>query len=505
MTEQVVYEIGLRDKMSGGVQSATGHVNALEKSIGSVNGLLAGIGVGLAAFKLAEFAHSANEEWDKMEFAMSQVQAGLKSTEGAAGLTFEELKKGAEDLSHNLKFTQAEVLSMQSILLTFPSIAKDNFKEAEIAVLNLSTRMGTDAKSAALQLGKALQSPEHGLAALRKAGINVDELKEKFKTVTDLVERQKLIIHEFAVEFGDSAAAAAEADKSFRLDKTMEENRVALGEFLDQIKEEMMPALIAVANAFKNLIVWVKEHWETIKNLTIALGTAWAAYKLLSGAKIIMTSITAVTAAATTGVEVFTIAITAALGPIGILAGAIGALVFIYKELGDQMDRAEKNTNKALDDSAMADVKFEVQAIKLNLTKYGVTDAKAFRRATEIEIENLQKKLQDGVASNKSKGDLEHINDRLRAAWTLNDDAKNGLVKQPKKTDPTPVKDEKTKVEKTKAVGSKSVTINVTIQKLGETIINTTNIKEGAKQLHDHVVAALTGAVNDFQVVAQHS
>ena len=64
---------------------------------------------------------------------------------------------------------------------------------------------------------------------------------------------------------------------------------------------------------------------------------------------------------------------------------------------------------------------------------------------------------------------------------------------------------EKIAEPKTKATGSKSVTINVSIKDLiGTQNINTTNIKEGGAKIRDMIVQVLTGAVNDFQVVAEH-
>jgi|SRR6185437_4404435 len=60
------------------------------------------------------------------------------------------------------------------------------------------------------------------------------------------------------------------------------------------------------------------------------------------------------------------------------------------------------------------------------------------------------------------------------------------------------------KEAKTKATGAKVTTINVTIQKLGETHLNVTNIKEGMAKIREAVVATLTSAVDDFQIVASH-
>ena len=57
---------------------------------------------------------------------------------------------------------------------------------------------------------------------------------------------------------------------------------------------------------------------------------------------------------------------------------------------------------------------------------------------------------------------------------------------------------------RTQATGSKAVTINVTIGDLiKQFTIHTTNMKEGAMKAKEQVAAALMGAVNDFQIVAE--
>lgn len=516
MVEQVIYELGLRDRsLSTGIQEADGHVKSLEKSIGSVKGLLVGIGVGLAAFKLGEFVHEANDEWGKMEFAMSQVEAGIKSTGGAAGLTFEELKKGAEDASHNIKFTQSAILDMQSVLLTFPAVTKETFGSASEIIEDMSTRLGTDLKSSAIQVGKALQDPIKGITALRRVGVNFNEQQtETIKHLAEtnqLAKAQALILAELQTEFGGSAAAAAEADKGFRLDKTMEENKVILGEFIDQIKEELMPALVSIANGFRNIIVWVKEHWTGIKNLTIALGAAFVAYKAMTIVPALFLAIENAAVAAAVGTSGFGAAMTAALGPVGLLAAAVGSLVLIYESWRDEQEQALARAEQ-FESSIKTQEASNLDRMVGIYEKQGLAKEKAIARAKELTLQNIDNATKETIAlSNAAAARGENIDNYKENLATL---AKQQYAVQdytgPKslikgkdgKPAATPVTPKETK---TKAVGSKSVTINVTIQKLGETIINTTNIKEGAKQLHDHVVVALTGAVNDFQVVAQNS
>jgi hypothetical protein len=59
-------------------------------------------------------------------------------------------------------------------------------------------------------------------------------------------------------------------------------------------------------------------------------------------------------------------------------------------------------------------------------------------------------------------------------------------------------------VSRSQATGSKAITINVSIKDLiGVNNMNITNVKDSMNKLQDMVVGALTGAVNDFQLIVE--
>lgn len=510
MTEQVIYELGLRDKMSSGIAGATSSVRTLESTLGGVKSLLGGIGIGLAAFKGFEFLQQSNEMWEKMEFSMSQVEAALKSTQGAAGLTFEELKKGAEDTAHSLKFTQAEIMGMQSLLLTFPSVTKETFGQASTIIEDMSTRLGQDLKSSTIQLGKALQDPERGITALRRVGVNFNDEQTKMiknlAATNHIAEAQAMILRELTLEFGGSAAAAADADKSFRLDKTMEENKVILGEMIDKIKADLMPVLISVANGFKNVIGWVKEHGEGLKKIIVSLGLAFIAYKAMVVIPAIFLAIENAAVAAAMGTGGFGAAMTAALGPIGLMAVAIGGLAAVFMTLAGNIEDARKKRNEFIDQGRDQ----ELDYIKTLKDVHGKDNA-GFNSAIEKEKAQLRSERDDLNAKANLTTDVDRLTELNMAVNDKNsrlnviDQYQQGLIKTPdaKKAGAVPGTGAVTPDAKTKATGSKAVTINVTIKDLiGTQNINTTNLRESAGKIKDVVVAALTGAVNDFQVVA---
>ena len=73
-----------------------------------------------------------------------------------------------------------------------------------------------------------------------------------------------------------------------------------------------------------------------------------------------------------------------------------------------------------------------------------------------------------------------------------------GLATAGTNGNPTPSK------SKSVAEGTKVTTINVSIKDLiGEYNLNVTNVREGSEKVKQMVVDALTGAVNDFQLIVQ--
>ena len=113
---------------------------------------------------VAGFLGKSVQLFDKQAQAIAQVNAGLKSTGGAAGFTSDELQKMAGGLQKISSFGDEDILkNVTAQLLTFTNVANEQFPKAQQAILDLSARLGTDLKSSALQVGKALNDPIKGI------------------------------------------------------------------------------------------------------------------------------------------------------------------------------------------------------------------------------------------------------------------------------------------------------------------------------------------------------
>lgn len=146
------------------------------------------------------------------ENALAQVEARLRSTGGAAGVTIDALTEVASALQAVSTYADDAILEAQALLLTFTNIRGERFHEATRAVLDLAAALGTDLKTAVLQVGKALNEPSQALSALQRSGTQFSAEQERvIKALAEsgrLAEAQGLILAELNRQYGGAAEAA---------------------------------------------------------------------------------------------------------------------------------------------------------------------------------------------------------------------------------------------------------------------------------------------------------
>ena len=187
------------------------------------------------------------------ERAEAQLDAVLKSTAHAAGLTADELKTMATRMQNVSTFGDEAIITSQSLLLTFTKIGKDVFPQAQQTILDMATAMGTDLKGATVQLGKALNDPIKGVSALSEVGVSFSEDQKKMiKSLVqtgDLLGAQKIILAELSVEFGGSAAAAA---KTYSGQLTIMTNK--FGDLQEKLGAKLVPELTLIIRFLNDAI-----------------------------------------------------------------------------------------------------------------------------------------------------------------------------------------------------------------------------------------------------------
>ena len=195
----------LRGKLGDTEKGARAFDGALSMVGGELKALAAGFGVVAVMGKIAT-------ETSEAEFAQAQLAAALRSTANVAGQTQEALNEHAAALAEVSVFDDDVISGAQALLLTFTQIRGPIFQDATQAILNVAQAMGTDLRSATIQVGKALNDPILGVTALSRAGIQfTDAQKDMIKQLVEsnrLLDAQKIILAELETQFGSSAEAA---------------------------------------------------------------------------------------------------------------------------------------------------------------------------------------------------------------------------------------------------------------------------------------------------------
>lgn len=201
---------------------------------------------GAAAAVFAKGAIDAAVESQKITKVTEQI---IKSTQGAAKISAEEVSKLATALSNKTGIDDEAIQSAQNLILTFKNVrnevgkGNDIFNRASALALDLSTVMGNDASGAAMQLAKALDNPTKGVNALARSGVSFTaQQKEQIKTLVEsgkTLEAQKIILKEVESQVGGTAAAqATAADRA----------KVAFGNLQEQIGNYLLPVVEKVSN-----------------------------------------------------------------------------------------------------------------------------------------------------------------------------------------------------------------------------------------------------------------
>jgi len=304
----------LAPTMGVSAEAAAGLSTSLVAMAAPIAAIIAVVGVATIAItgmsKAFAFAMEEAESAQKVE---TQLEAQIKATGGAAGLTAEQIKEMASQMSQLTGVTDDQIIASANVLLRFTEIGKDVFPQAQQAALDLSAAMGTDLSSASLMLGKALQDPEQGLTALRRAGIMFDD--SMIQAMQRMVESgnqaraQGMILAEVSNLVGGSAQAmggtvAGESAKIKNLLSEMAEDfgkaflplkgdlLVIVREFLTAISGSLQPAMALLRNELKTLQIALRdpETKAALKEL-IAAFAAWIGAGAVNDVKMIATAV----------------------------------------------------------------------------------------------------------------------------------------------------------------------------------------------------------------------
>lgn len=221
-----------------------------------------------------------------------KLEAVIKSTGSAAGLTAKEIQDYASQLQKVTNFGDETTISAAAMLATFKQIKGETFTETLAIAQDMATVLGTDMKSAVIQIGKALNDPATQMSALSRSGITfTQQQKDTVRLLQeqgDLLGAQKIILKELQSEFGGAAQAAADplTQAMNAVGDISETLGFMIGDFvtaatgaadfaagIEHIGEgikDLRPAVIGLGELFNDIGSSIWEMGQTIKDFTFA-------------------------------------------------------------------------------------------------------------------------------------------------------------------------------------------------------------------------------------------
>jgi hypothetical protein len=220
--------------------------------------------------------------------ALGQVEAALKSMGPVAQRTSEQLQGQARALQALSTFDDDDILTkVTANLLTFGNVSGEVFDRAQRAIVDISARMGTDLQASAIMVGKALNDPAKGLAALRRVGIQFTaQQQEQIKAMAaagNAAGAQAIMLKELERQFGGAAAAAQAANPGDAARDAWHDFQETVGDVALNVLPPLTTALTGVLNAFNKLSPQV----QTVAVGAVAVAAALGPVTTLAGGLII--------------------------------------------------------------------------------------------------------------------------------------------------------------------------------------------------------------------------
>ena len=197
------------------VQGPLGPVAGRINAIGAIMGRVSGAGLALVGAFVAIGAGFVKmiKAGSNAESQFLKIEALLKATGGAAQQTGTDIEEMAVKIGQGTLASVQGARDAAGVLLTFKSISGQTFKDVLALSQDLAAVGFGSIKTAALQLGKALEEPEIGLSALRRVGVSFTEQQKEQIKVMSLTgkqsEAQAMIIKALKEQVGGAGEGAA--------------------------------------------------------------------------------------------------------------------------------------------------------------------------------------------------------------------------------------------------------------------------------------------------------
>lgn len=174
----------------------------------------AAVGIAKIAFSaLAVASAAAIAAYRQQEKAEQRFRATLYATGRQSQITADAGIAYAKQLQAQTTFTDNAILEVEAMLLRVRGMTEGKLKTATALVLDIAAATGTDAKSVALVLSKALTDPKSGVAGLYRLGVTIPQqlkkLIEGLIDAGDLAGAQAALLEQLQGNFGGVAQQMA--------------------------------------------------------------------------------------------------------------------------------------------------------------------------------------------------------------------------------------------------------------------------------------------------------
>ena len=367
-----------------------GVAKRLRSTADDLTGLGKSLSVGLTAPIVAFGALATKNAVDSAK-AIAQVEAAVKSTGGAAGRSVSQLEEMAEGLQRISLYDDDQILKeVTANLLTFTNVTGTQFDKAQVAILNLSTRLGTDLTSASVQVGKALNDPIKGVTALGRAGVQFTaQQKEQIEALVeagDVAAAQTIILGELETQFGGAAEAAANVDPYTQLANEIGNLSEDFGAIINDAIKPLVHFVRQAVDAIKGWSDETKATVLVVGGLLAVLGPTLIAVGSLINAYVTIKGALIAARAAQIGLNLATLA-----NPYVLAAAAVVTLTVAIYNMNRRATDAAAQVNKlseAVDQLSATEAIAEVNRAILEQT----------RKVRELQstYETLQKQREGG-------------------------------------------------------------------------------------------------------------
>lgn len=232
------------------VDGMTNTFARMSKGASRFGGILSGVLPMLSGVAVMAFAEKSIQAFKDSEAAIANVEAGLKSTNNAIGITADKFSEMAAAIQSVGIFEDDAILqNVTAQLLTFGNIGAQNFDRVQRAVTDVTAKLkginatGEDLRSTSLMMGKAMEDPIKGLTAMRRIGISFSASEEgvikSMVRANDMLGAQNYMLSVIERQYGGTNEALGKTSAGMEI---LARNQ--LGDMMENLGKELIPVKI---------------------------------------------------------------------------------------------------------------------------------------------------------------------------------------------------------------------------------------------------------------------